>query len=77
VAHLPSLADFDYLHYHALIFGYGFPDKKIFKKQKSGDLFPSDILPKCWGMGASKISENEQHLKNRLQANFQGHKSKL
>jgi hypothetical protein len=26
-------------HYHALIFGYGFPDKKIFKKQKSGDLF--------------------------------------
>jgi hypothetical protein len=23
-------------HYHALIFGYGFPDKKLFKKQKSG-----------------------------------------
>jgi hypothetical protein len=36
-------------HYHALIFGYGFPDKKIFKKQKSGDLFTSDILTKCWG----------------------------
>jgi hypothetical protein len=38
-------------HYHALIFGYGFPDKKIFKKQKSGDLFTSDILTKCWGKG--------------------------
>jgi hypothetical protein len=22
-------------HYHALIFGYGFPDKVLFKKQKS------------------------------------------
>jgi hypothetical protein len=38
-------------HYHALIFGYGFPDKVLFKKQKSGDLFTSDILTKCWGMG--------------------------
>jgi hypothetical protein len=38
-------------HYHALIFGYGFPDKKIFKKQKSGDLFTSDMLarPQCPG----------------------------
>jgi hypothetical protein len=31
-------------HYHALIFGYGFPDKILFKKQKSGDLFTSDVL---------------------------------
>jgi hypothetical protein len=30
---------------------YGFPDKVLFKKQKSGDLFTSDVLTKCWGKG--------------------------
>jgi hypothetical protein len=44
-------------HYHALIFGYGFPDKKIFKKQKSGDLFTSDILTKCWGKGHCLVGD--------------------
>ena len=30
-------------HYHALIFGYSFPDRKLFKKSKSGDLYTSDL----------------------------------
>jgi hypothetical protein len=40
-----------FLHLWHIFFGYGFPDKKLFKKQKSGDLFTSDVLTKCWGKG--------------------------
>jgi hypothetical protein len=29
-------------HYHALIFGYDFPDRVLLKKSKSGDLFTSE-----------------------------------
>jgi hypothetical protein len=50
-------------HYHALIFGYGFPDKKIFKKQKSGDLFTSDVLTKCWGKGHCLLQPLHKFLK--------------
>jgi hypothetical protein len=40
-------------HYHALIFGY----KVLFKKQKSGDLFTSDMLAKCWGKGHCLVGD--------------------
>jgi hypothetical protein len=38
-------------HYHALIFGYDFPDRILLKKSKSGDLFTSELLTSVWGLG--------------------------
>ena len=39
-------------HYHALVFGYGFPDKKLKKLSYSGHrLFTSQQLDKLWGLG--------------------------
>ena len=36
-------------HYHGLIFGYDFPDKRLVKYTKSGDpLYRSEILEKAW-----------------------------
>jgi hypothetical protein len=36
-------------HYHAIIFGYDFPDRKLFTKTKRGDLlFTSELLEKAW-----------------------------
>jgi hypothetical protein len=32
-------------------------DKVLFKKQKSGDLFTSDMLTKCWGMGHCLVGD--------------------
>lgn len=42
-------------HYHALIFGYGFPDRKHWKQTQVGPLFVSDALTKLWGLGHSTI----------------------
>lgn len=48
-------------HYHAIIFGYDFPDKLLFTKTKNGDLlFRSQELEKAWSkdgksMGFSTI----------------------
>lgn len=39
-------------HYHAIIFGYDFPDKVACSKNQSGDIvYTSEILLKIWGMG--------------------------
>lgn len=38
-------------HYHACIFNYDFPDKKLWKKQESGDLYVSEKLNNIWGKG--------------------------
>ena len=48
-------------HYHVLIFGFGFPDKKYFKKsEKSGlPLYRSDFLEKTWKFGHSWIGDVE------------------
>jgi len=43
-------------HYHALIFGYEFPDKKPARKSKSGHpTWDSQILNKLWGLGDCNI----------------------
>lgn len=43
-------------HYHALIFGYDFPDKKYFGKTKRGELiYRSELLEKCWTYGISSV----------------------
>jgi hypothetical protein len=35
-------------HYHAIIFGYDFPDRRLWSKTKGGLLFRSAILEKAW-----------------------------
>ena len=42
-------------HYHALIFGYDFPDKVLLKQSKSGDLYTSEMLTKLWGKGHCSV----------------------
>lgn len=43
-------------HYHLLLFGYDFPDKRFWKKNKRGDvLYNSKTLDKIWGFGHCQI----------------------
>ena len=43
-------------HYHAIIFGYDFPDKYLHTKTRNGDLlFRSPTLEKAWKFGYSLI----------------------
>lgn len=45
-------------HYHYLIFGYTFPDKKYFKKSEAGTpLYRSELLETIWTHGHSWIGE--------------------
>lgn len=38
-------------HYHALLFGYDFPDKKLWKVVRKNAIFTSELLDKTWGKG--------------------------
>lgn len=45
-------------HYHALIFGYDFPDKVFFKRGKSGEpIYTSKYLRELWPYGFNAIGE--------------------
>lgn len=44
-------------HYHALIFGYCFPDKQLWKSSKAGNLYRSDLLDDVWGKGYCSVGE--------------------
>ena len=45
-------------HYHAIIFGYNFPDRYLFTTTKQGDaLYRSRLLEKTWGKGHILIGE--------------------
>lgn len=45
-------------HYHVLLFGFEFEDKKFFKKTKKGDvLYRSAVLESLWPFGYSTIGE--------------------
>ena len=45
-------------HYHYLIFGYNFPDRKYIKKSESGaKLYQSATLDKIWGYGHAWIGD--------------------
>lgn len=47
-------------HYHAIIFGYDFPDKKMFSKTSKGSIiYRSKTLEKCWTFGLSSIGDVE------------------
>lgn len=42
-------------HYHACIFGYDFPDKKLYTIRNGNRLYTSDILSELWPLGFSTI----------------------
>lgn len=44
-------------HYHALIFGYDFPDKIKFKGEGNKSLYISEELQRLWSNGLSSIGE--------------------
>lgn len=47
-------------HYHAIIFGYDFPDKvSLGRTIKGSEIYRSKILEKCWTFGLSSIGEVE------------------
>ncbi len=47
--------EFGRAHYHAIIFGYGFPDKMSIGCKKDYEEFRSDLLDKTWGLGFCSI----------------------
>jgi hypothetical protein len=51
-------------HYHALIFGYGFPDKVLFKKQKSKELKMNNIKRAIFGEMIRVISQSDKRIKD-------------
>lgn len=45
-------------HYHAIIFGFGFPDRTLWRKAPSGHLlYRSALLERLWPFGNSEIGE--------------------
>jgi len=45
-------------HYHSLLFGHEFHDKKIYSKNKRGEcIYTSKTLDKIWGLGECKIGD--------------------
>ncbi len=42
-------------HYHAILFGYDFPDKELWKQQGDNNLYTSSELSERWGMGHCSI----------------------
>lgn len=44
-------------HHHVLIFGYNFPDRKVWGKSVAGFVYRSDILERLWPFGFSTIGD--------------------
>lgn len=45
-------------HYHALIFGYDFPDKLFYSTSGAGHkIYTSKLLDRIWGLGSCKVAE--------------------
>lgn len=45
-------------HYHAIVFGYDFPDRQLHQITRDGSrLYISDMLSKCWTKGFSTIGD--------------------
>ena len=44
-------------HYHAIIFGYDFPDKKLWSRRHGVNLFRSALLERLWPFGFSTIGD--------------------
>lgn len=52
-----SLSTIGRPHYHAILFGYDFPDKELYKNSDNGPIYTSEILSKVWGKGFVTIAE--------------------
>lgn len=44
-------------HYHAIIFGYDFPDRRLFKVKQGIRLYRSDLLERLWPYGFSTVGD--------------------
>lgn len=44
-------------HYHAIIFGYDFPDRRAFSERDGITLYTSGLLDKTWSLGHCTIGE--------------------
>lgn len=44
-------------HFHALLFGIDFTDKKLFRERDGVRLYESPALQKCWGHGFATVGE--------------------
>lgn len=44
-------------HYHAVIFGFGFPDRVLYKQTKGGPLYVSRFLDSVWDNGISTVGD--------------------
>lgn len=45
-------------HYHSLIFGYSFPDRKLYSYNARGEpIYTSKLLDDLWGLGDCKIGD--------------------
>lgn len=44
-------------HYHAIIFGYDFPDKKYLKTRMGNKLYTSELLRKVWKKGHVSVGQ--------------------
>lgn len=44
-------------HYHALLFNFDFPDRKLWKKSSGGDLYRSASLERLWPFGLSSVGQ--------------------
>lgn len=44
-------------HYHALIFGYDFPDRRLFKTHRDNRIYTSELLSKAWPYGFCTLGD--------------------
>lgn len=42
-------------HFHAILFGYQFPDAKFFCERKGNRIYKSELLEKTWGLGLTEL----------------------
>jgi len=42
-------------HYHACLFNFDFPDKKLWKREKDNPLYTSELLEERWGLGFCSV----------------------
>lgn len=44
-------------HYHAIIFGFDFPDRELLKVHNENKLYTSKLLQSCWEFGFSTVGD--------------------
>jgi len=66
-------------HYHAIIFGFGFPDKRRLKGEGERALYTSSLLSEVWGAGFASVGsvtfDSASYVANYAQKKVTGHAS--